>query len=87
MGEVPLYQVPKPIASIEEGMNNFIKAETLDGNNRYQLDPDEKSGRTEKMMVAPHAKNRRICTADFTSPSKFDENVPRSRDVHFRIVC
>ena len=49
----PLCQVPKPIASIEEGMNNFIKAETLDGNNRYQLDPDEKSGRTEKMMVAP----------------------------------
>ena len=45
--------MPKPIASIEEGMNNFIKAETLDGNNRYHLDPDEKSGRTEKMMVAP----------------------------------
>jgi len=48
------FGVPKPIASVEEGLNNFIKAETLDGNNRYQLDPDEKAGRTEKMMVDAH---------------------------------
>eukprot|EP00960_Hanusia_phi_P027412 746827-Hanusia_phi.AAC.1 len=42
---------PQPIKSVEEGLANFIKPETLDGNNQYQLDPDPANGRTEKMMV------------------------------------
>ena len=42
---------PHPIKSVEEGLANFIKPETLDGNNQYQLDPDPANGRTEKMMV------------------------------------
>mmetsp|Transcript_36164 Transcript_36164/g.84971 ORF Transcript_36164/g.84971 Transcript_36164/m.84971 type:complete len:1185 (+) Transcript_36164:407-3961(+) len=42
---------PVPISSVEEGLEAFIKAETLEGDNQYQLDPEPEKGRPEKMMV------------------------------------